>query len=79
MSFETYQCKHCGLKVRDRHPHYDEECRFSPSGNHEWNYIGHGENDLKWKESYIGKLWKSKIGKILIMGFIAYILYKALA
>jgi len=66
-------CKNCGQR-KDR-AEYTKECPSSELG-HDWE-VRTG-NGVTWSESYVGRLWKSKIGKILILGFVAYIFYKAL-
>ena len=67
-------CKNCGQR-KDR-AEFTAQCPAYPLMGHDWEI--RGGNGVKWHESYIGKLWKTKIGKVLILGFLVYILIDAL-
>ncbi len=67
-------CKNCGQ--RRNGPEYTEECPSKPMWGHQWKKLS--GNGVKWHESYVGKLWKTKVGKILILGFLGYIIVQAL-
>ena len=56
----AYKCKHCGKEVTDRHPYYDEYCKYSPNDRHDFEHVGGMDfsNDTKWSESWVGKHWK---------------------
>ncbi len=67
-------CKNCGQ--RRNGPEYTAKCPSKPLWGHDWET--RGGNGVKWHESYVGKLWKTKIGKVLILGFLGYIIVKAM-
>ena len=66
-----YKCNHCGKTVKDRHPYYDEYCKYSPNDRHDFEQVGNMDfsNDTKWSESLVGKHWKLIIA-LIVIGFI---------
>ena len=68
--FDVKECKNCGQR---RHgPEFTPQCPAYPMRGHDWELRG-----LRWNESLIGKLWKTKIGKILMLGFLGYIIIES--
>lgn len=62
-------CKHC--KQRKHQSEYTVSCPARPAYGHEWEtFAGNG---ITWSESLVGKLWKTKFGKIVLL-IIAFIL-----
>jgi hypothetical protein len=71
MVISHQRCKHC--RQRMNMPEHTMQCPARPSMGHDWETLS--GNGISWEESRLGKLWATKYGKIIIIGFILYVIF----
>jgi hypothetical protein len=57
------RCKNCYQKKSIRG--FNSECPSRPAYGHQWETIS--GNGVSWNESLVGKLWKTKYGKVIVI------------
>lgn len=67
-----YYCKCCKKGVNDRHNYYDEYCKHSSTGKHQFGESTDFSNDLKWSESFVGRHWKLVLVAVGILIILHY-------